>query len=349
MPSPPEIREHAARAEHARHGAGQLSLSAQRAPTLADCEDGWRRVAGIVAVAEEAARAAAALAGGHVAAQRAAAAARAARKIVDERNHAYTFHADPGFSFGEGWYVAAAAVLAGVLVQIEPDQPATASAARFLRDAGLGPQLVPYRSRPRANKQTTELIARAFANDPLDAQRRLRRAFLGAEPVPAAIAAWADARLAREGKKVLVWIRRGTHHHGRNSTHAEVVHLVRRARDAGLVPVLFGEAAEEPVAGAADLTLFRLDPLFRGEDLRRAQLMLFEQLRQAHGLVGQVGVTTAGMDGPALLGLPTLYLTESSNVRMRRWVGAVPDYEEVVRGPGSLDCIGETLRRWRGR
>ena len=52
--------------------------------------------------------------------------------------------------------------------------------------------------------------------------------------------------------------------------------------------------------------------------MRRAQLQFFEHLRRAHGLVGQLGVTTAGMDGPALMGLPTMYLTDAPNVRMRR-------------------------------
>ena len=49
---------HAARAEDALHGAGQLSLSAQRAPTLDACEEGWQRVERIVVAAEEAAHAA---------------------------------------------------------------------------------------------------------------------------------------------------------------------------------------------------------------------------------------------------------------------------------------------------
>src|SRR5690606_33854373 len=45
-------RAHAARAEDARHGAGQLARGSQRAPTTADCDDGWRRVESIVADAE---------------------------------------------------------------------------------------------------------------------------------------------------------------------------------------------------------------------------------------------------------------------------------------------------------
>jgi len=70
-------------------------------------------------------------------------------------------------------------------------------------------------------------------------------------------------------------------------------------------------------------------------------------LRARHGLVGQLGVTTAGMDGPALMGLPTLYITELPNVRMREWVGAVPGYEEVVREHGYLERILRVVSAWR--
>jgi hypothetical protein len=81
--------------------------------------------------------------------------------------------------------------------------------------------------------------------------------------------------------------------------------------------------------------------------MRRAQLHVFEQLRRAHGLVGQIGVTTAGMDGPALLGLPTVYLTAEHNPRIGAWVGAVPEYQEVVRDEGYLARIDAVLRAWR--
>ncbi len=42
--------------------------------------------------------------------------------------------------------------------------------------------------------------------------------------------------------------------------------------------------------------------------MRRAQLQLFEELKRRHRLVGQLRVTTAGMDGPALMGLATVYI-----------------------------------------
>jgi hypothetical protein len=355
-------RAHAARAEDALHGAGQLSLSAQRAPTHDACDEGWRRVERIVVAAGDAAlaaaRAAAATAGdsssvaraARLAADRADAAARGARRIVDDRNHAYTFHADHGFSFGEGWYLAAAAVLAGVTIQIEPGMPATAQVERFLRDTGLHDRVRPHRSRPRANKQTPDLVARAFRADPPGAQRRLRAAFLGDEPVATTVREWIDPRLAGWGsrRKVLVWIRDGKHHPGRNTVFSELVELTGRVQQAGLLPILVGDALRQGAvpAGAVDMILFWKDPVFRGEDARRAQLQFFEHLRDAHDVVGQLGVTTAGMDGPALMGMPTMYLTDAPNVRLGAWVGAVPGYREIVRESGYLDRVNDGLTGW---
>ena len=118
----------------------------------------------------------------------------------------------------------------------------------------------------------------------------------------------------------------------------------------GVLPVLVGDGlAEGPVTGAVDMTLFWKDPVFQGLDMRRAQLQFFEHLRTRHGLLGQVGVTTAGMDGPALLGLPTLYLTALPNPRLGTWVGTVPGYQEIVRDQGYLERISHGLRAWAHR
>lgn len=349
------VRALAARAQDARHGAGQLSLGAQRAPTREDCDDGWQRVAEIVAVAEASAHEAKRLAteldsrAGLKAARAAEDAAAEARRLLDERNHAYTFHADPSFSFGEGWYLAAAAVLDDVLIQIEPDKPQSAQVERFVHDTGLAGRCVPYRSRPRANKHLPEIIARAFRADPLACQRKLRAAFLGDQPLAPAILAWVDSRLAKHpaNPTVLLWVRHGQHHPNRNTSHAELFELAQRARGAGLLPVLLGDALRgDEIPEAVDMTLFWKDAVFQGIDMRRAQLRFFEHLRGAHGLLGQLGVTTAGMDGPALLGLPTMYLTDAPNPRLGTWVGTVPGYQEIVRGPGYLERISEGLMRW---
>lgn len=340
----------AAQAEHALHGANQLSQSAQRAPTPEACNDGWRRVEAIVAVAEEAARKATQLDEHSKGARVARAAAEKARRLVDERNHAYTFHTDDGFSFGEGWYLAAAAVLAEVTIQIEPGTSGTVRAETFLRDAGLSHLVRPYRSRPRANKQTTNIVARRFREDPPAAQQKVRAAFLGDEPIAQSVIDWIDPRLANQHgrRKVLVWIRDGAHHANRNTKYEELVELTTRALREGLVPILIGDALREGSVpeGAVDMILFWKNPIFRAATGRRAQLQFFEHLRRAHGVVGQLGVTTAGMDGPALIGMPTLYLTEESNVRMREWVGAVPGYTELVRDGDYLEQVSRTLAAW---
>lgn len=349
---------HSARAEDARYGAGQLSRGSQRAPTLADCEDGWQRVEQIVCTAEEAALEAARLAEAldtakaREIAQRAEVAAKAARTIVIERNRAYTFHADPGFSFGEGWYLAAAALLAGVPIQIRPGAAQELQAKRFIINAGLETSLRPYRPRPASPKQLTHIIAEAFRADPKAAQRTLRTAFLGDGSPAASLSAWIDGNVGGNPKqKVLLWVRTGDHDFERNTCFAELRQLSELVVNAGFTAIFFGDAvpADLVPTNGVDLTLCWKEPLFQGPDMRRTQLQLFEELRFRHGLVGQIGVTTAGMDGPALMGLPTLYLTQERNVRLGKWVGAVLGYQEVVREPGYFEIIRTTLHQWQRR
>jgi hypothetical protein len=241
-------------------------------------------------------------------------------------------------------------VLAGVRVQIEPHAAGAPRAERFLRDAGVGDNIVPCRPRPRASKQLTAIVGAAFRDHPQASQDRLRASLLGPGPIPRPIVDWTARALtgAPARRAVLLWARHGRHQSSRNTPYPELVDLAARARSACLVPILFGDAVGGGGAplGTIDLTLCWREPVFQGADLRRAQLQLFELLRRDHGVVGQIGVTTAGMDGPALLGLPTLYLTDAPNPRMRGWVGAVPGYQEIVRGAGYLDRVSRAFRCW---
>ncbi|QOX78267.1 hypothetical protein FY034_04740 [Trichlorobacter lovleyi] len=350
------VQAFGAQAEDARYGAGQLSRGSQRAPTLEDCEDGWQRVEQIVCTAEEAALAAAGFAQlldtarAREIARRAELAAIAARNIVLERNRSYTFHADPGFSFGEGWYLTAAALFAGLSIQIRPGAVQELQARRFLCDAGLKGALRPYRSRPASPKHLTHIIAAAFRADPPGSQHILRSTFLGDESPAASLRSWIDGKAGgRPEQKVLLWVRTGDHDAQRNTCFIELRQLSELVVNAGLIPIFFGDAVPADLVppGAVNLAFCWKEPLFQGPDMRRAQLHLFEELRCRHGLVGQIGVTTAGMDGPALMGLPTLYLTQEHNVRLGKWVGAVPGYQEVVREPGYLAIIRTTLQQWQ--
>lgn len=350
------VDAHAARSEDARYGAGALSRSAQRAPTLKDCEEGWFKVAGIVDNARASAREARHLAnivGEHRSkhlASRAERAARSAEDTLKERNRAYTFFTTPGFSFGEGWYLAAASLFAGLLIQVKSGTPQEAQALQFLCDVGLGERLVPYRSRPASPKHLTDIIAATFRRDPLAAQTQLRRAFLGQQPAPAPIIEWVGEKVGTDTKeKVLLWVRSSDHDAHRNTSFNELDQLAQLVLAAGVTPVYYGDAIPSNVnlPRGMDLTLCWKTSLFQGPSMRRTQLQLFEELRRRHRLIGQIGVTTAGMDGPALMGLPTAYLTDAPNVRLGKWVGNVPGYVEVLRHSDYLDKLRGYLRKWR--
>jgi hypothetical protein len=350
------VDAHAARSEDARYGAGALSRSAQRAPTLKDCEEGWLKVAAIVNNARASAIEARRLANivgrprSKQLASRAERAARSAENTLKERNRAYTFFTLPSFSFGEGWYLAAASLLAGLSIQVKSGTPQEAQALQFLCDVGLGKRLVPYRSRPASPKHLTDIIAATFGRDPLAAQTLLRCAFLGEQPTPAPIIQWSSEKVGADTKeKVLLWVRSSEHDAHRNTSFNELDKLTQVVLAAGVTPVYYGDAIPSNVnlKGGIDLTLCWKTSLFQGPSMRRAQLQLFEELRRRHRLIGQIGVTTAGMDGPALMGLPTAYLTDAPNVRLGKWVGNVPGYVEILRYSDYLDKLRGYLCKWR--
>ncbi|MCP4675074.1 MAG: hypothetical protein GY854_06135, partial [Deltaproteobacteria bacterium] len=178
----------------------------------------------------------------------------------------------------------------------------------------------------------------------------VRAAFLGdGQPSPSLVE-WTSRQVGGvPSKKVLLWVRKVAHDARRNTAFEELTKLSSLVLSAGLSPVFFGDAIPKGISpeGSIDMTLAWKEPLFQGREMRRVQLQLFEELRCHHGLVGQIGVTTAGMDGPALMGLPTLYITQASNVRMHRWVGVIPGYLEAVRKEGYLEAIGNTLEQWQ--
>ncbi len=256
----------------------------------------------------------------------------------------------PAVSLAKAGTVTAAALFAGLAIQIKPGATQEVQVRRCpLRGRG-GRIPAPLSPRPASPKHLTHIIAEAFRADVPGAQHTLRAGFLGDESLSAALRSWIDGKVGRTpGQKVLLWVRTGDHHAQRNTCFDELRQLAELVVHAGLTPIFFGDNAplELVPPGAVNLTLCWKEPLFQGPDMRRAQLHLFEELRCRHGLVGQIGVTTAGMDGPALMGLATLYLTQERNVRLGKWVGAVPGYQEVVREPGYFEIIRTTLQLWQ--
>lgn len=105
-----------------------------------------------------------------------------------------------------------------------------------------------------------------------------------------------------------------------------------------------------------DLRGFLTDPTFinirfngktssqRGEDYSfAAQLMFFMVLENHFDLKMQIGMMSGALDGPAFIGIPTIFFEEqtgmalASNSRMGKAATSIPWMEQVAFGPNSYD------------
>jgi len=69
----------------------------------------------------------------------------------------------------------------------------------------------------------------------------------------------------------------------------------------------------------------------KGVNSRVAQLRLFEYMRRKNFDLISIGMRSGAMEGPALLGIPTIYIEEEGNEqheRMEKWVGKVPGWSQ---------------------
>ena len=128
-------------------------------------------------------------------------------------------------------------------------------------------------------------------------------------------------------KKVLIWIRTksGPTSH-RNTSPSLINDLIKAAIKAGVAPILIGDAVpSKKITGIQvknlsecyDMTGFYnwvedipppLKVRKRMFDSMQKQLLFFECLMTGFKIVGQVGVKSGGMDGPALIGLRTIVI-----------------------------------------
>jgi hypothetical protein len=149
---------------------------------------------------------------------------------------------------------------------------------------------------------------------------------------------------------VLIWNRAVSEYQTDRNTSA----LLRRqlsemAVKQGLFPVFMGHKFGG-TRSPSDLTNVWEEVEFSADPYRH-QLWFVHHLRERHRLVGQVGSRSGGMDGHALLGLPTIYFDDSSatsSQRMHAWSGspgkqpAIPHYRCVVlddEDDASLACM----------
>lgn len=142
-------------------------------------------------------------------------------------------------------------------------------------------------------------------------------------------------------KKVLIWARKAAKSKPDTRYRNSTAWFMREIRDLvlglGLTPVMIGEkhvSKKDYVQQAVDLREFYKDPAFQGQDTVLKQLRYLDTLRylpQKEGeVVAQIGVKTGGMDGPALMGLPTIVLdlepSSEFRERMSTWVGKLANY-----------------------
>jgi hypothetical protein len=185
--------------------------------------------------------------------------------------------------------------------------------------------------------QTTAISGAAMTpgsdhHDP-GARGRVRDRLLGEGDEATAGQEAARAFLARRGAgapalvdplapKVLIWVRRrGDHDPARDASPQSLFQLATAAQARGMTPVFVGPPADEALPDGIDLTGHWRDPAFAGEGGLRAQLHMFDLLHREYGVVGQIGLKSGGMDGPALTGMPTISIGEPADRRMRRWDG----------------------------
>ena len=215
--------------------------------------------------------------------------------MLAARNRAYTFFTTPGFSFGEGWYLAAASLFAELTIQVRTGTPQERQALQFLNDVGLAKRLVPYRPRPASPNISPTLLQRHSS------VTRIQRRKSFAMPFGATTCFGTDCRMAERPDGDRHTAKGTSRHASAITTRTETrllmsLHALANSLPTWDHPCLLRRrnTKDLDLSGGIDLTLCWRNPLFQTLSMRRDQLQLFEVLRRRHHLVGQIGVTTAG-------------------------------------------------------
>jgi hypothetical protein len=209
--------------------------------------------------------------------------------------------------------------------------------------------------------RATQLVGRAFQANPTAVANYLRLAFLSGreslrkvdEHLSKTVESW-NANQKTQPMRVLVWARNAVKPDTkarpgavdtryRNSGTFLTAALVQCVRRAGLVPVLVGDTL--PSGGqfkkvhsrmseeSHHLGQFFKQDCFGGEETVRRQLYFLNGLQCRGGVIAQVGVKAGGMDGPALMGLPTIVIDLETDpelqIRMSRWGQKLPHYHVI--------------------
>jgi hypothetical protein len=197
----------------------------------------------------------------------------------------------------------------------------------------------------------TRIVAESYTRDAKGSRAALEHEWLpeGAKEGTAtglsgdvSIAEWVRRKgLVRGQRYGFIWFRKsgakgGAHKELDSSIPAteQIVAACKRG-DAADRFVLMGDKEPEllRIPGIIDLTEFwnEKDSPFH-ESGRKMQLALFAYLVHADFNIMNIGMRSGALEGPALLGVPTVFLEERYNLqegRMDQWQGAVPGFKRV--------------------
>ncbi|GEM_PF-3105936 len=150
----------------------------------------------------------------------------------------------------------------------------------------------------------------------------------------------------KSSRKVAIWIRSvKSNHTNRNSTHCSLKQLRKLVNELEFQAIFIGE----PLGNVAELCeggnvllndFYNNHPFDIDDTAIRRQLLLFWKLIQEYRLIASIGMMSGAMDGPALLGVPTLFFASEHiiNKRMKYWTDTFRHYKAVHLEQNTDDC-----------
>jgi hypothetical protein len=258
-----------------------------------------------------------------------------------------TYNAD---SFGEAYHVAAAAILDPTVSWNikDGDVEGRERARQFFRECGLSRT---HEAGGHATK-ATGIVGREFKRRGAgEAQRILRERWLATPDEQAVITDFAKKRVsAIRGRKILFWNRfRGGYEPRRNTKIELLDQLATLLLKRELAPIVVSSPLQVS-RDWHDLTDLWTIPGLTGY---RAQMGFILHLQREHAVMGSIGNKSGAMDGPALLGMPTLYFEDPKSdktARMEKWLnGVVPGYERQYLNELGTQADEKAISDWLKR
>lgn len=130
---------------------------------------------------------------------------------------------------------------------------------------------------------------------------------------------------------MLIWIRDVKKYQKyRNITLDAVKQLKSIAKARGMLPVCIGNKMNGLQIEDTDLIEFYNDSLFQKQKLIFLELCMFNELNKISESLVSVGMMSGAMDGPAFIGVSTIWVARNKNARrMKKFVPVVHRFKHA--------------------